>query len=175
MKHRHNWLLSTFSVWQLGKFSYSAALLRSRKQIRQRRIRFWWVQLYVRDAIACKTERGSRRMICVSGSLHVRGDWERAMLVACSPKGGHACSGGVRAFIHMCLNIALPSSEVMQNLRGLVYPCRTDEGQLDAPMQSQSNLECWQRMRFAIPIYPCLRLPTGMSYASYNPPSSHPI
>lgn len=156
-----------------GKFLCSAELLRSRKQIRQRRIKFWWGHLYVRDAIACKKERDSKRMICVSGSLRACGDWESEMLVECSPKGGHvfaARSGGMRAFIYMCFTISLPSSEVMQNPRGLVYPCRTDEGQLDAPMQSQSNLECWQRMRFAIPIYPCLRLPTQVMPAITLPP-----
>lgn len=43
------------------------------------------------------------------------------MLVASVPKGGRAyvagCSGA-RAYIYMCLTISLPSSEVMQNLRG---------------------------------------------------------
>lgn len=163
-------------MWQLGKFSCSAALQRSRKQIRQRRIKFWWVQVYVPDAIACKKSVVAKGWV-VSVDRCVRaGDRERAMLVACGPKGGHVYavrSGGMRAFIHMCLTIALPCSEVMENLRGLVYPCRTDEGQLDAPMQSQSNLECWQRMQFAIPIYQCLRMPTRTSYASHNPPSSH--
>lgn len=89
MKHTHNWWLNTFSVWQLGKFSCSAALQRSRKQIRQRRIKFWWVQLYVPDAIACKKSVVAKGwFVSVDRSVHA-GDSERAMLVACGPKGGH--------------------------------------------------------------------------------------
>lgn len=172
MKHRHNWLLSTFSAWQLGKFLCAAALQRSGKQIRQRRITFWWVQLYVRDAIACKKEQ--KDDLCQWIAACVR------RLRACNvggvrPKRRSCVRCPLWGLLSTCLTIALPSFEVMRNLRGLVYPCRTDEGQLDAPMQSQSNLECWQRMWFAIPIYPCLRLPTRTSYASHNPPSSHSI
>lgn len=74
-----------FSVWQLGEFSCSAALQRSRKKIRQRGIKFWWVQLYVPDAIACKKSVLAKKdelcqwiAACVQETESVRGRWRVA-------------------------------------------------------------------------------------------------
>lgn len=103
--------------------------------------------------------------ICVSGWFHVWVDCEPVTMVVCGKKWGHACiiacGGGVSVCICMCVTISIPSGLVVALEIGSTYPCWTDGGQLDAPMQSQPNLEHWHRVQVTFPIYPWLPLPSG--------------
>lgn len=73
--------------------------------------------------MACKNEDGGAVDLCqwIISCERI----QTTLLVASGPKGGHAyvagCSGA-RVYIYMCLTISLPSSEVMQNLRGVGLP-----------------------------------------------------
>lgn len=89
-------------------------------------------------------------------------------------KWGHvcimACDGGVSVSICMCATISIVSGQVVALEIGSTYPCRTDGGQLDAPMQSQPNLEHWHWVQVTFPIYPWLPLPSRRAMPAVTSP-----
>lgn len=103
--------------------------------------------------------------IYVSGWYRVRVDCEHIVMVVCGRKWGHvyiiACSGGVTARICMCVTHSISSGQAAALEIGSTHPCWTDGGQLDAPMQSQPNLEHWHWVQVTFPIYPWFPLPSG--------------
>lgn len=140
------------------------------------------VQQYVRDAVACEGSRmqGKKKIAWVPVDLC---QWLISCatgLQACNDgcvwqkKWGHvciiACVGGVIVFICMCVAISIPSGQVLALEIRLTYPCRTDGGQLDAPMQSQPNLEHWHWVQVTFPIYPWLPLPSGTAMPALTSP-----
>lgn len=83
------------------------------------------------------------------------------------------------------MSVSVPSGQVAAALetRGQAEPPgETDGGQLDAPIQTQSNLERWQRVRATHPgfffspflCYPAISLPSERSGASHQPAQSSP-
>lgn len=112
--------------------------------------------------------------ICVSGWFHVRVDCEHVMMAVCGRKWGHvciiACGCGVSVCICMCVTISIPSGQVPALEIGSAYPCWTDGGQLDAPMQSQPNLEHWHWVQVTFPIYPWLPMPSGRAMPAITSP-----
>ena len=136
----------------------------------------------MRDAVAfktCKTEwRGGRDCMIWCGFVSV-GDFMCEWTLGCR-KWGHvciiACSGGVCMYMRVCVTVSIPPGQVLALEIGSVYPCLTDGGQLDAPMQSQPNLEHWHWVRVTFPIYPWLALPSGRAMpAITSPPPPHTI
>lgn len=82
------------------------------------------------------------------------------------------------------MSVSVPSGQVVAALETRVRPPPgdTDGGQLDAPIQSQPNLERWQRVRVTHPgfffqlflCYPPILLPSERSRASHQPAQSSP-
>lgn len=98
LRHGCKWSPSVFSVW--APSSGAAAAQRSAKQIRWRRIKIWWVQLFAHDAMAWKKEGEGGGGGFVSVDHFEWTHSEATMLVASGPKGGHSAA---RGFISTCV------------------------------------------------------------------------